>query len=138
MQAGFCEPGFDCLDGSGNFAPSWDPDTCMYTTDCCAELPALSVGFVGQHSEVAVTDDGTIWVSGYSAGLTDRYSYGDLVVGTWDAPAREMDWEHVDGVPATRRDRRTLHSAADVHRGDVGKYSIAVGADGNRASPTST
>ena len=134
MQAGFCEPGFDCLDGSGNFAPSWDPDTCMYTTDCCAELPALSVGFVGQHSEVAVTDDGTIWVSGYSAGLTDRYSYGDLVVGTWDATAGEMDWEHVDGVPATG----DVTGAPSGWRGgmstpgdDVGKYStIAVGADG--------
>lgn len=132
---GFCPPGYGCLDGSGNFVPSWNPDTCEYTTDCCAELPPLPVGFVGSHSEVAVAADGTVWVSGYSAGPGSRSPYGDLVVGTWDAAAGAVDWEHVDGVPGDT----TPTGAITGWRGgisepgdDVGRYSaLAVGTDGH-------
>jgi MYXO-CTERM domain-containing protein len=132
-QAGYCDPGFDCLDAAGAFAPSYDPATCAFTPDCCAELPPLPVGFVGQHSEVAVAPDGTIWVSAYSAGASDTSTYGDLVVGTWDSTAGEVEWEHVDGVPSG-----TPTGAPSGWRGgiatpgdDVGKYTtIAIGTDG--------
>lgn len=131
---GFCPPGYGCLDGSGNFVPSWNAETCQYTTDCCAELPPLPQGFVGSHSEVAVAADGTIWVSAYSAGPSSRSPYGDLVAGAWDASAGAVDWEHVDGVPGDA----TPTGSVNGWRGgisdpgdDVGKYStIAVGADG--------
>jgi hypothetical protein len=134
VQAGFCQPGYDCLDTSGNFAPSFDPDACVYTTNCCAELPALLVGFVGQHSEVAIDSAGTAWVSAYSAGASSRTSYGDLVVGTWDSTAGAMDWEIIDGVPAGG----AVTGAPSGWRGgistpgdDVGKYTtIALGTDG--------
>ncbi|MBI5488242.1 MAG: hypothetical protein HY905_12990, partial [Deltaproteobacteria bacterium] len=133
-EEGFCEPGYGCLDADGNFTPTWDPESCTWSDACCAELPPLSVGFVGQYSEVAVTPGGTIYVSAYSAGLGERSEYGDLVVGTWDATAGEMDWEHVDGVPATG----DVTGSPSGWRGgistpgdDVGKYTtIAVGADG--------
>ncbi|MBI5501664.1 MAG: hypothetical protein HY907_15575, partial [Deltaproteobacteria bacterium] len=133
-EEGFCEPGYGCLDADGNFTPTWDPDTCTWSDECCAELPELSVGFVGQHSEIAVTPDGTVLVSAYSAGLGERSEYGDLVVGTWDDTAGELVWEHVDGVPTTG----DVTGSPSGWRGgistpgdDVGKYTtIAVGADG--------
>ncbi|MBN1772333.1 MAG: hypothetical protein JXB32_13775, partial [Deltaproteobacteria bacterium] len=130
---GFCPPGYGCLDGSGNFAPSWNAETCEYTTDCCAELPPLPVGFVGSYSEVAVASDGTIWVSAYSAGPGSRSPYGDLVVGTWDAATATVEWEHVDGVPTDATPTGTItgwRGGISDPGDDVGKYSaIVVGTD---------
>jgi hypothetical protein len=132
---GFCPPGFGCLDGSGNFVPSWDAATCQYTTDCCAELPPLDEGFVGSHSEVAVAADGTVWVSAYSAGPGSRSPYGDLVVGTWDDAAGAVEWEHVDGVPTDATPTGTIsgwRGGISDPGDDVGKYTaLAVGTDGH-------
>lgn len=131
---GFCPPGYGCLDGSGSFAPSWNAETCEYTTDCCAELPPLPQGFVGSHSEVAAAPDGTIWVSAYSAGPSSRSPYGDLVAGTWDASTAAVDWEHVDGVPAGVTPTGSVtgwRGGISQPGDDVGQYSaIAVGPDG--------
>jgi MYXO-CTERM domain-containing protein len=133
-EDGFCEPGFECVDEDGDFAPTFDVAACAFTTDCCAEMEPLPEGFVGQHSEVAVTSSGAIWVAGYSAGASERSTYGDLVAGTWNAATTSVDWVHVDGVPADGE----IEGGPSGWRGgvaepgdDVGKYAtIAIGIDG--------
>jgi hypothetical protein len=46
-----------------------------------------------------IAADGTIWLSGYAAGVSESDTYGDLAGGTWDEAAGEPDWELLDGVP---------------------------------------
>jgi hypothetical protein len=132
-ETGFCPGDTICHDAAGAFAPVFDPDTCSFSTDCCI-APALLPGFVGQFSEVVVADDGEIWVSGYAAGVSERTTYGDLVAGTWDGTAGEVDWEIIDGVPAgtPTADPNGWRGGIELPGDDVGKYTtIALGADGH-------
>lgn len=69
----------------------------------CSEDPdcfELSPGLIGAYSSAAVASDGTIWVSGYSdADYAMNVSFGDLVVGRWNAEREKVGWVQVDGVP---------------------------------------
>jgi uncharacterized protein (TIGR03382 family) len=95
----------------GAFGCGSESATCEKSDECaasCAEgqIPlclegecvcqaALTVGSIGQHSEMAVDGDGTIWVSAYNR------THGDLMVASTDVAGRIPDsaWTFVDGVP---------------------------------------
>ncbi len=69
--------------------------------------PAIPQGLIGVYTSVAKAKDGTLWVAGYNdlglpAGAS--YSYGDLVVGTYDSGKKAVGWRTVDGLPAPRTD----------------------------------
>ncbi len=127
-----CGSGRD-LRGDAEDDAAGDPEDAPVEIEVPPPDPLL-VGFVGQHSEVAVDPTGEIWVSGYSAGASARSSYGDLVVGTWDRAAREMRWTIVDGVPSGATptgDPTGWRGGVSEPGDDVGKYTtIVIGTDG--------
>ena len=83
------------MGGAGGSAPS----TCDVKDPTCN----LNPGLVGAYTSVAVSADGMhAWVSGYNeADYDGSGSYGDLVVGQWDAASMKVAWTTVDGTDPT-------------------------------------
>lgn len=120
-----CEPGYECAsDGA------WDAESCAWDDECeCVPMPPIDPGFVGSYTDFAMTDDGVIWVSGYSEGVPRQDPYGDLVVGTWEGD--HVEWVIVDGLPTdgeiTADPTGWRNGTADPGD-DVGRYtSLALG-----------
>ncbi len=113
-----CEPGLIC---SGPAAVVLD-DSCAVSCNDCITPPPLEPGILATHLDMAVEDDGTVALSGYSPGLPGGFAYGDLVFGTWDAAAMSVDWEIVDGAPAS-----PITNAIDGWRGGVSDPGDDVG-----------
>lgn len=135
------QPGCSCGSSSKDMAPT----TCEEATDCSADacdpgtIPfcidntcvcadGVPAGRIGPYSDVAVANDGAIWVSAYAQ------SHGDLVVAkTTGGRIADEAWEWVDGVP----DGPVIVPDGKVRDGidedgpDVGMYtSIAIAPDG--------
>jgi hypothetical protein len=99
----------------------------------------LEQGLIGSHASAAVAADGTVWVAGYNEGdWNNEVSYGDLVVGKWDATTNTVAWQPVDGVPSDPPPDPTVVDVNSWRGGqtspgdDVGLYtSIAVDSTGN-------
>jgi hypothetical protein len=96
----------------------------------CSCIPDIPVGNIGMHSDLAVSSDGSSWVSAYNK------THGDLMVAQVQSPGRiaRDAWEFVDGVP----DGPVVLPQSDVRGGirapgdDVGFYTaVAVSADGS-------
>jgi MYXO-CTERM domain-containing protein len=83
----------DNTGGSGG-TPAANP--CLANDECVTLVP----GLIGSYSSAAAASDGTIWVSGYNeadfAGEVD--TYGDLVVGKYNADKGEVAWDTIDGL----------------------------------------
>lgn len=118
-----CEETTDCS------ADACDPGTipfCIDNTCVCAD--GVPAGRIGPYSDVAVANDGAIWVSAYAQ------SHGDLVVAqTTGGRIADEAWEWVDGVPdgpVVVPDGK-VRNGIDEDGPDVGMYtSIAVAPDG--------
>jgi hypothetical protein len=98
-----CEPGFFCSDLPSFTVGETAEEGCWFDWSCCTEREALPEGRLGTHLGMDVADgaDPVVWLSGYSPGATDTMRYGDLVAGQWNASAGEVDWEILDGLPAS-------------------------------------
>lgn len=130
------QPGCSCSDSG---------PMCAISEDCAAscadgQVPLclegeclceneLRYGRIGQYSEMDISSDGTIWVSGYNSW------YGDLMVASRREPGPIPDdaWQFIDGVP----DGPVVLPGSSVRGGindpgpDVGLYTdIAVQDDG--------
>lgn len=118
--------------------------TCEIDEDCIALCPENTIpicfdnqcvcaddvpyGRIGQHSDMAVSSNGSAWVSGYNS------SHGDLMAARWpsEGPIPNEEWSFIDGVP----DGPVVLPQSDVRGGifdpgaDVGQYtSVAVKPD---------
>jgi MYXO-CTERM domain-containing protein len=127
-----CMPGF-AVSGM----PAFNPATCMHDTAMCGcqRQPPLGPGAVGTYLDMATAQDGTIWLSAYSAGEpSENAKYGDLVVGRWNPELMSVAWTHVDGVPANgmiTNDPAGWRGGNSTPGDDVGRFtSIAVTAEG--------
>ncbi|MEM9862357.1 MAG: MYXO-CTERM sorting domain-containing protein [Myxococcota bacterium] len=61
----------------------------------------LSPGNLATFLDVAAGAGGTVYASGYSAGVpAESLQYGDLVVGEYDEPTGDFLWAIVDGAPS--------------------------------------
>jgi MYXO-CTERM domain-containing protein len=75
------------------------------TTGCGADCNSMcgtpgDPGLIGSYTSLATAPDGSLWVAGYDdADLTNSYLWGDLVVGKYDANAKQVQWVTVDGLP---------------------------------------
>ena len=89
--------GAPAMGGQGGKAPVLE---CDPTKDCVK----LEAGVIGSYTSTA-SDGTTVWVSGYSEADYEGEvgSYGDLVVGKWDAAKGKVAWEIVDGLDATEK-----------------------------------
>ena len=87
-----CDPGFEAMVVSEGHA---NEETCMVDdVQCsCVEKHPLDPGSIGRYSDFALFN-GTAYFSAYAD------SYGDLVVGKFDAGTQQFTWWWVDGVPA--------------------------------------
>lgn len=76
--------------GSGSTNPCLENDECV----------TLEPGLIGSYTSAAVAGDGTIWVAGYNEADYggDAPTYGDLVVGKYDAQTNKVAWKTVDGL----------------------------------------
>lgn len=127
-----------CMPGTQAGTPMWNASSCSFTCACEA-LPALNPGAVGSHLDMAIGADGTTWLAAYSPGSpSDNQRYGDLVVGRYASETSQVDWQHVDGVPADgmiTNDPRGWRGGNSTPGDDVGRFaSIAVGAAGPRVA----
>ncbi|MCA9580043.1 MAG: hypothetical protein KC668_31660, partial [Myxococcales bacterium] len=68
------------------------------TANDCTFIAPLDPGQLATHLDIASHTDGTVMVSGYSAGRNPNPRYGDLLIGT--ISGGEVTWAVVDGVPA--------------------------------------
>jgi hypothetical protein len=71
------------------------PKGCDLDEDCVR----LEPGIIGSYTSTA-SDGSTVWVAGYNEADYEGEvgSYGDLVVGKWDASAKQVVWDVVDGL----------------------------------------
>ncbi|MCA9575030.1 MAG: sialidase family protein [Polyangiales bacterium] len=63
----------------------------------CTFRAPLNPGQLATHLDIATAADGTVMLSGYSAGIAPRSRFGDLVVGRVENG--EVSWSIIDGVP---------------------------------------
>jgi hypothetical protein len=108
------------------------------STQCGTEgndpCTVLEPGLVGEYTSAAAAANGTIWISGYNEGDWENGStYGDLVVGTWNASSKKVDWQSVDGVPSEPEPDPTTTDIEHSWRGgqdaagdDVGMWTSLV------------
>lgn len=89
-----CDDGYHC-----EGRPEMEPETCLFTSSCCVENEPLDVGVIGSHTSFDISQDGKLWISGYSEGTGKDVRYGDLVSGQWNSEAGEVEWNIIDGVP---------------------------------------
>ncbi len=82
----------------------------------------LDEGHLGTHLDMASLADGTLVLSGYSAGVPPSTRYGDLIIGTWDASSESVAWQIIDGVPA-----EPPTNAVDGWRGGISEPGDDVG-----------
>lgn len=61
----------------------------------------LPPGILATYLDMEAAADGTLYLSGYSAGVPGGVPYGDLVVGEWNESASDVDWTIVDGAPSS-------------------------------------
>lgn len=130
-----CDPGYTC-DSVMDIVlvqGETEEEGCTVDWSCCEPRDPLPLGKMGTHSSMSIAADGTIWLSGYGAGVSDTQLYGDLVGGTWDEEAGEPDWMLLDGVPWDA----VPYAPPDGWRGginepgdDVGLYT-SLGLDGS-------
>jgi MYXO-CTERM domain-containing protein len=120
--------------GGGAGAPAENP--CLKNPDCVT----LSPGLVGSYTSAAVDPDGAVWIAGYNeadfAGEAD--TYGDLVVGKYNADKGEVAWDTIDGLDDkeevdpkesnTEGWRHGKQNAGD----DVGLWTSVTIGDGNK------
>ncbi|MEZ4390141.1 MAG: hypothetical protein R3A48_03515 [Polyangiales bacterium] len=127
-----------CMPGMVAGNPTWNAATCTF--DCtCQTLPPLNPGAVGSHLDMAVGADGATWLAAYSPGSpSDNQRYGDLVVARVAGETGQVEWQHVDGVPADgmlTNDPNGWRGGNSSPGDDVGRFaSIAVGANGPRVA----
>lgn len=92
--------GCDC--GGGTMPPDGDlpdgeiPDGGLDAADTGPPGP-LEPGILATYLDMEAAADGTLYLSGYSAGVPGGVPYGDLVVGEWNGT--DVDWTIVDGAP---------------------------------------
>ena len=120
--------GCDCGGGNNPVLDGGPDGTMPDAGDCdggtCMPPPAaLDPGQLATYLDMMAQSDGTLVLSGYSAGRPPRTAYGDLVVGTWNAASSAVDWQIVDGVPADA----AVTGAPDGWRGGVGLPGDDVG-----------
>jgi len=125
-----------CMPGMVAGAPTWNASTCAFAC-VCDTLPALPPGAVGSHLDMAAGADGTTWLAAYSPGSpSDNSRYGDLVAARVMGETGQIDWQHVDGVPADgmiTNDPRGWRGGNSTPGDDVGRFaSIAAGTGGPR------
>lgn len=96
-----CEPGSTCESVTDVVLVQGETEEegCYVDWSCCEPRDPLPLGKIGTHSDFGIADDGTIWLSGYAAGVDESQLYGDLVGATWNEVAGQPDWELLDGVP---------------------------------------
>jgi hypothetical protein len=131
-SADTCGPDLVCAD-----IPALSDDCAFTACNECVKPPTVPLGFIGVHSSIAASRDGSAWIAGYAAGTTPRKPYGDLVVAHVtpdDSRVPDEAWITVDGVP---KDGEIVGSASDWRGGiaepgtDVGQYaSVAVDRNG--------
>lgn len=100
--------------------------TCDIDEDCVR----LEPGLIGSYTSTAVDGD-DVWVAGYSeADYEGEVStYGDLVVGKWDAAANKVDWKVIDGLDAKEEVDPTSYDITGWREGkseagdDVGQWT---------------
>ncbi|NOY92602.1 MAG: hypothetical protein GXP55_15525 [Deltaproteobacteria bacterium] len=90
---------------------------------CLPPARPLDPGQLATYLDVLAQADGTLVLSGYSAGRPPRTNYGDLVVGTWDAASSNVNWQIIDGVPS----EAPITGTPDGWRGGVGLPGDDVG-----------
>lgn len=106
----------------------WSISQCLTRDEICdcIELPALPLGDVGIHSDLAAVE-GRAVIAAYNS------LYGDLMLGVGDS--QEMHWQFVDGVPAPTPANVTggpsgPRSGISEKGPDVGRYpAVAIGRD---------
>lgn len=133
--------GIALVGGVAAFSPGCGDDNTVKVNKYTCDPPnctTLYPGLIGAYTSVA-TSGKTIWVSGYAeADWSNGYSWGDLVVGTWNGKA--VDWKAIDGVPSEPPVDPALYNK-DAFRGgqtesgdDVGIWtSIALNGAGQPA-----
>ncbi len=130
-----CEPGSSCdsVNDVMLVQGETEEDGCYVDWSCCEPRDPLPLGKIGTYSSMGIAADGTVWLSGYAAGVSETSLYGDLASATWDEAAGEPDWELLDGIPWDA----TPYAPPDGWRGginepgdDVGLYT-SLGLDGS-------
>gem|GEM_PF-4510402 len=109
-------------------AGAWSIGACLTADEVCecTELPALPLGDLGIHSDLA-TSGGRAVIAAYNS------SYGDLVIGVGDE--NEVHWQSIDGVPEPTSDNVTGGPSGprwgiSEPGADVGRYpALTIGRD---------
>ncbi|MCA9582480.1 MAG: hypothetical protein KC416_11845, partial [Myxococcales bacterium] len=113
-----CDNGFIC-DGIENVVLG---DSCTPTCASCVKKPPVALGDTGTYMDAVSGSDGTLMVSGYSAGSA-TVPLGDLVVGPYREDSMSVDWEILEGAP----DDAPITNDPDGWRGGVSAAGPDVG-----------
>lgn len=96
------------------------------TENGCRFIAPLDPGQLAMHLDIASTAEGTVLLSGHSAGRNPDPRYGDLVVGT--VADGEVTWAIVDGAPAgTPTEQNGILPDASGWRGGISEAGDNVG-----------